>query len=202
MQIGQYKTNTKRQEHCISTSSRTTCFLILAYKCLPRIADHNNTNKGSGLFRHSLGFRGWRSLIVSITYRNKQLRKSVNFFISNMAVSDLFNPLTIMPIQIVHIISGSDSWKVDSPWMLGNILCKLCYFLPDASLVVPSLLLISMDRLVAAIFPLCTKLESLKARLINILCTWKVAIAVHAPYFYTFRLKINPFDNKTYCKSS
>ena len=143
-------------------------------------------------------------LIVSITYRNKQLRKSINFFIFNMAVSDLFNPLTIMPIKIVHIISGSDSWNVDNPWTLGNILCKLCYFLPDVSLVVSieSLLLISVDRFIAAIFPLYTKLESLKARLISILCVWIVAIAVHGPYFYTFSLRVNPYDNLTYCKSS
>ena len=143
-------------------------------------------------------------LIVSITYRNKQLRKSINFFIFNMAVSDLFNPLTIMPIQIVHIISGSDSWNIDIPWMVGNIFCKLFYFLSDVSLVVSieSLLLISMDRFVATLFPLYTKLESLKARLISILSIWIVAIAVHAPYFYTFSLKVNPYDNKPYCISS
>jgi len=143
-------------------------------------------------------------LVLFITYKNKQLRKSISFFVFNMAVSDLFNPLTIMPIQIVHIISGSDSWKVDRPWMLGNILCKLSYFLPDVSLVVSieSLLLISMDRFVATIFPLYTKLESLKARVISILFTWIVAIAVHAPYLYTFRLRMRPYDKKAYCKSS
>ena len=143
-------------------------------------------------------------LVLLITYKNKQLRKSISFFVFNMAVSDLFNPLSIMPVRIVQIISGSDSWKADSPWMLGNILCKLCYFLPDVSLVVSieSLLLISMDRFVATIFPLYTKRESLKARLISILFTWIVAFAVHAPYFYTFSLKINPYDNKTYCMSS
>ena len=143
-------------------------------------------------------------LVLLITYKSKQLRKPISFFVFNMAVSDLFNPLTTMPIQIVHIISGSDSWKVDSPWMLGNILCKLCYFLPDVSLVVSieSLLLISMDRFVATIFPLFTKLESLKARLISVLFIWIVAIAVYAPYFYTFRLEMHPHDKKTYCISS
>jgi len=183
-------------------------------------ADHNNTNqdclaresttqaeivfKALAYFIILLVSLVGNLLILSITYRNKQLRKSINFFVFNMAVSDLFNPLTIMPIQIVHIISGSDSRNVDNPRMLGNILCKLCYFLPDVSLIVSieSLLLISMDRFVAAIFPLCTKLESLKARSISILCIWIVAIAVHAPYFYTFSLKVNPRDNKTYCKSS
>ena len=143
-------------------------------------------------------------LVLLITYKNKQLRKSIGFFVFNMAVSDLLNPLTIMPIRIVQIISGSDAWNIDSPRMLGNILCKLSYFLPDVSLAVSvqSLVLISMDRFVATIFPLCTKLESLKARLTSILFTWIVAIAVHAPYFYTFRLRTNPYDNKTYCISS
>ena len=71
-----------------------------------------------------------------------------------------------MPIQIVKIISGSDSWKVDRPWKLGNILCKLSCFLPDVSLVVSieSLLLIAMDRFVATIFP-HTKLEVIESAL-------------------------------------
>ena len=142
-------------------------------------------------------------LVLFITYKNKQLRNSIYFFIFNMAVSDLFNPLTIMPIQIVQIISGSESWKVDRPWILGNILCKLSYFLPDVSLAVSieSLVLISMDRFASAVFTLNTKLESMKARFISIVCTWISAVAVHAPYFYTFRLRINPYDNKPYCKT-
>ncbi|CAH3114041.1 unnamed protein product, partial [Pocillopora meandrina] len=103
--------------------------------------------------------------------------------------------------QIVgSIISGSSSWKVDRPWLLGNILCKLAYFLPDVSLVVSigSLLLISIDRLIAVVFPLKAKLISSKVRLISILSTWFVAIAVHAPYFYSF--KLIPYENETYCK--
>ena len=116
-----------------------------------------------------------------------------------MAVSDLFNPLTVMTVKIVEIISGSESWKVDSPWLLGNILCKLTYFLPDVSLVVSigSLLLISIDRLIAVVFPLKAKLISSKVRLISILRTWFVAIAVHAPYFYSF--KLIPYENETNC---
>ena len=138
-------------------------------------------------------------LLVLIIHKNKQLRKSINYFVFNMAVSDLFNPLTIMPIRIVQIISGSESWKVNSPWILGNILCKFSYFLPDVSVVVSieSLLLISLDRFIAVVFPLKAKLISPKARLISIGCAWIIAIAVHAPYFYTFRLF--PYKNKTCC---
>ena len=141
------------------------------------------------------------NLLVLIVIRtNRQLRTSINYFVFNMAVSDLFTPLTIVPVRIVQIISSSDAWKVDSPWILGDILCKLAYFLPDVSLVVSveSLLLISMDRFIAVVFPLRAKLITAKARFICIGCTWIIAIAVNAPYFYTHRL-FSDNNNVTYC---
>ena len=133
------------------------------------------------------------ALVIFVICKNKQLQRSINYYVFNMAVSDLFTPLTIMPVNIVHIISGSTTFMVDTPLVLGNILCKLCYFLPDVSLMVSiqSLLLISVDRLIAVVFPLQIKLISSKVRFICISCTWIVAIAVHAPYFYTFKLLPN-----------
>ena len=130
------------------------------------------------------------SLVILVFYKNKQLRRSINYYVLNMAVSDLFTLLTIMPGHIVHIISGSTAFMVDTPLVLGNILCKLCYFLPDVSLMVSiqSLRLISVDRFIAVVFPLQIKLISPKVRFICISCTWIVAIAVHAPYFNTFKL--------------
>lgn len=142
-------------------------------------------------------------LVLIVIYTNRQLRTSINYFVLNMAVSDLFTPLTIVPVRIVQIIFGSEAWKVDSPWVLGAILCKLSYFLPDVSLVVSieSLLLISLDRFIAVVFPLRAKLITPQTRFICIGCTWITAIAVHAPYFYTFRL-YSETDNVTYCRSS
>lgn len=139
--------------------------------------------------------------LIVVIQKNKQLRKSINYFVFNMAVSDLFNPLTIMPTTIAHIISGSKAWTVDSPRLLGDILCKLSFFLPDVSFIVSieSLLLISMDRFVAVVFPFKAKLITPKVRFICIGCSWIVAIAVHAPYFYTFKLVINPYDKKPHC---
>ena len=113
---------------------------------------------------------------------------------------DPFTPLTIMPVTIVEIISGLGAFTVNSLLMLGNILCKLCFFLPDVSLLVSveSLLLISLDRFVAVVFALKAKLISSKTHLICILCTWIIATAVHAPYFYTFRLF--PKGDEYYCE--
>ena len=63
------------------------------------------------------------SLVILVFYKNKQLRRSINCYVLNMAVSDLFTPLTIMPMNVVRIISGSTAFMVDTPLMLGNILC-------------------------------------------------------------------------------
>ena len=139
------------------------------------------------------------SLVILVFYKNKQLRRSINYYVLNMAVSDLFTPLTILPVNIVEIISGSTAFMVDTPLVLGNILCKLCYFLPDVSLVVSieSLLLISIDRFIAVVFPLQIQIISSKVRLICLLCTWFVAVAFFVPYFYTFRLHLS--GNSYHC---
>ena len=138
-------------------------------------------------------------LIILVVWKNKHLRLSINSFVVNMALSDLFTPLTIMPVKIVEIISGSGAFIVDSPLMFGNLLCKLCYFLPDVSLLVSveSLLLISLDRFVAVVFPLKSRRITSRVRLICICCAWIISITVHAPYFYTFRLF--PYENDHFC---
>ena len=169
-------------EDCIFADSKTeTVLMVLGYFTILLVSLVGN------------------SLVIFVICKNKQLRRSINYYVLNMAVSDLFTPLTIMPVNIVRIISGSTAFMVDTPLVLGNILCKLCYFLPDVSFVVSiqSLLLISVDRFIAVVFPLQIKLISSKVRFICISCTWIVAIAVHAPYFYTF--KLIPDENSYIC---
>lgn len=124
-------------------------------------------------------------LIILVFSRYKPLRKSINYFVVNMAVSDLFTPLTIMPFTIAQTLS-SDRFLSGLPTKVANIICKLCYFLPDVSVLVSiqSLMLISVDRLIAVVFPLKIKLISWKVRLVCILVSWIVAIAAHAHYLH------------------
>lgn len=166
--------------------------------CQPRSSTEGTVLKSLAYFVILILSLIGNGCILLVIYKNKNLRRNINFFVLNMAVSDLFNPLTIMPVHLVKIISGSKSCKVDNPWTLGNILCKLCYFLPDVSLTVSieSLLLISVDRFIAVVFPLKARHVSTKVHLICIGCTWIIAIAVHAHYFYTFRLL--PYGNESY----
>ncbi|XP_068720979.1 neuropeptide Y receptor type 1-like isoform X1 [Montipora capricornis] len=141
-------------------------------------------------------------LIIFVFSKHKPLRVSINYFVVNMAFSDLFSPFTVMPVQIASILKGSDAFLVDSPLALGNALCKLIYFLPDVSVYVSiqSLLLLSIDRFIAVVFPLKAKLISSKMRIGGIVCTWIVAISVHAPYFYTLRLVYDETSQSHTCK--
>ena len=132
-------------------------------------------------------------LIILVFSKYKPLRKSINYFVVNMAVSALFTPLTIMPFRIAQTLFSASflSWLQPK---FANVLCKLCYFLSDVSLLVSiqSLMLISVDRLIAVFFPLKIKLISWKVRLVCILVSWTVAIdGVHAHYLHTFRVSSN-----------
>ena len=129
-------------------------------------------------------------LIIVVFHKYKPIRKSFNYFVLNMAISDLFTPLTIMPFIIAKTLSdGAFLKRIRSP--LAGVVCKLCYFFADTSIVVSiiSLLMISLDRLIAVVFPLRMKFISRKVRFICILMSWVVALSVHVPYLFVFTFK-------------
>ena len=103
-----------------------------------------------------------------------------------MAISDLLLPIFVIPhdIQSLYI----DSWLIGGP--LGQVLCKLVYFLTDVSTAVSiqSLVLIAVDRFGAVVYPLCSPLISSKLCLFFILTTWIVAMAVQSPELVAFKL--------------
>ena len=129
-------------------------------------------------------------LIIVVFYKYKPIRKSINYFVLNMAISDLFTPLTIMPFIIAKTLSNGTFLK-QLPSSRAGVVCKLCYFLADTSLVVSiiSLLMISVDRLIAVVFPLQIKVISMRVRVICILMSWVVALSVHVPYLFFFTSK-------------
>ena len=112
-------------------------------------------------------FAGSLSLIVSLTgntvigiivYKTKTMRKPINFFIVNMAMSDLLYPIIWIPrgIQKLHI----DSWLIGCP--LGLALCKLIVFLGDLSdaVSIQSLVLIAVDRFILVLWHFLSVLHS------------------------------------------
>lgn len=132
-------------------------------------------------------------LIIVVVHKRKELRKTVNFFIANMAASDLIFPLIFMPIIISNEATDSLKWNVRG--MAGLILCKLAFFLQHISLAVSaqSILWIGVDRFMAVVFPLKIKMISSRFRVTAIASTWIVAIAISLKYLYT--MKLMAFDS-------
>ena len=104
------------------------------------------------------------------------MRKPINFFIVNMAMSDLVFQLFVIPrlIQKLYI----ETWLIGGP--LGQALCKVISFLKDVSVLVSiqSLILIAVDRFGAVVFPLRASLIRSRLCPFFILATWTVGIVV------------------------
>ena len=116
-------------------------------------------------------------LIAIIFYKTKTLRKSINFFIVNMAISDILLPIFLITPYLTSLYT-EDPWLISGP--VGVVLCKLVMFLPHVSVSVSteSLVLIAMDRFIAVVFPIRSPLISSRLCPFVILVTWIVAMAV------------------------
>ena len=127
------------------------------------------------------------TVIGIIVYKTKTMRRSINFLIVNMAMSDLLIPIFRIPRDIQRLYINS--WLIGGS--LGQALCKLVHFLPSVSVVVSiqSLVLIAVDRFGAVVFPLRrSPLISSKLYRFFILTTWIIAMAVFSPYLFAFKL--------------
>ena len=122
-----------------------------------------------------------------IVYKTKSLKKPVNYFIANMAMSDLVYPISMLPRDVASLFI-SDSWLVSGP--LGQALCKLVSFSIEVSTLVSSqsLVLIAVDRFGTVVFPLRSPLISLNKCRFFILATWIIAMVVRCPILFFFEV--------------
>ena len=127
------------------------------------------------------------SFIGIIVYKTQTLRKPINYFIVNMAMSDLLYPIFFFPRNLTYLYLDNQ-WLISGPF--GQVFCKLVPFLGDVSSLVSiqSLVLIAVDRFGAVVFPLRSPLISSKLCPFFILATWIVALAVLSPYLFAFQI--------------
>ena len=121
-------------------------------------------------------------VIGIIVYKTKTMRNSINFFIVNMAMSDLLVPIIWIPrgMQKLYI----HSWLIGGP--LGQAFCKLVPFLKDVSVLVSiqSLVLIAVDRFGAVVFPLRYPLIRPELFPFFISATWMVGTATSTTFLF------------------
>ena len=126
------------------------------------------------------------SLIVMIVYKTPNLRKPINFFIANMASSDLLYPIFWIPWYLSHL--HTNSFPIGGK--VGQALCKLVPLFSNVSSAVSiqNLILIAVDRFGAVVFPLRSPLIRSKLCLFFILTTWIVAVAFNSPFLFSYKL--------------
>ncbi|XP_078375911.1 substance-K receptor-like [Oculina patagonica] len=103
-----------------------------------------------------------------------------------MAMSDLLFLIFLIPLDVTRLYV--DSWLISGPH--GEAICKLVPFFHDVSFSVSiqSLVLITVDRFGAVVFPLRSPLISSKLCPFFILATWIVAMATISPNLFVFKL--------------
>ena len=137
-------------------------------------------------------------LIITLVRVREELRKTINSFIVNMAVSDLLVTILLMPFSLKEIEANSSvGWPIGGK--LGSISCSLSIFLVAASITVSvqSLLWISLDRFMAVVMPLKAHLISSRFRAFAITSTWIVAVIINSIDLRT--TKLVEYDGNFYC---
>ena len=121
------------------------------------------------------------TVIIIIFYRRKDLKKTTNYFIANMAISDLIFPLTPIPLSII----GLETLPVSVS--AGSIVCKLQIFFAGVSFTVSaeSHVWIAVDRFIAVVFPIKVHRISTRFRRFAVTSTWIVAVLICSVRLYT-----------------
>ncbi|EDO44425.1 predicted protein [Nematostella vectensis] len=128
------------------------------------------------------------SLVLALVRKSSQMNGAINLFVANMAISDLFVPLFVLPREMYQLTSGTISWQVRGTG--GAILCKLVFFASDISPIVSVLMLclIAIERFTAVVFPCAAALQNRRLHYVLITISWFIAVCFCAPYFYLFKL--------------
>ncbi|KAK3738346.1 hypothetical protein QZH41_003948 [Actinostola sp. cb2023] len=123
-------------------------------------------------------------LVVLVIQQNKKMRTTVNYFIFNMSLSDLIIPTVVIPFKLFSITTGSLAWTVHGA--LGEFLCKFFYFVSDITppVSILSLVFMTVDRFYAVVYPMKAALIPRGYRIVVIILTWIISMAVFSPYFY------------------
>lgn len=140
------------------------------------------------------------NILVTVTFlMNATLRTSPNYFIVNMAVSDLLSALTTWPL---YATEGMLSRKhfIDEP--MATVVCKLGLYSRSVSQVVStvSLVWIVAERFIAIVHPFQVKKFTKRLRAVLLILTWIISLLLGIPYI-PFS-KIVKEGQQIYCRLS
>ncbi|XP_067048697.1 QRFP-like peptide receptor [Acropora muricata] len=128
------------------------------------------------------------TMIMAIVYKRKDLKNTVNFFIVNVAFSDLIFPVVHIPFFLKSEVTSSFAWIAGG--RIGLLFCKLYFFCQYVSLAVSvqSLMWIAVDRFMAVVFPMKINFISSRVRVFGAASTWILAIAANSKHLFAVKL--------------
>ncbi|KAM3912114.1 growth hormone secretagogue receptor type 1-like [Leptodactylus fuscus] len=120
-------------------------------------------------------------ITILIFTRYKDMRSTVNMYLSSMAVSDILIFLGL-PSDLYRI------WKY-KPYIFGNFACKFLVYLSEACTycTVLHITTVSVERYLAICFPLKAKIMTTKKRVkIIIIVLWIISFITAGPILFLF----------------
>ena len=141
------------------------------------------------------------NFIVILTFiKTVSLKTSHNYFIINMAVSDLICVLFNWPLYTTEGMLKPGGNLITEPFLASSF-CKLGIYVRAMSYVVSilSLVLIAVDRYIATAFPLRASRITGKMRTILLTSCWCLPAAFLVPYL--IHSEIVQIDEHTFCRN-
>ncbi|KAJ8319142.1 hypothetical protein KUTeg_004233 [Tegillarca granosa] len=128
------------------------------------------------------------TLIVMVVLWNKSLRTTTNFFIVNLAISDI---LVTVSCTWVHLVKD-----LTEGWILGVFFCKFNSFVQVVSTVtsILSMVLIACDRFFGIVFAMKAHIIERRARN-SLIFVWIISIAVGMPMLFFRKLYSRQWKN-------
>ena len=111
-------------------------------------------------------------------YKTKPLRTTTNYLVVNMAISDVFVPVMEFFIRLPYSSEFTE--------FLGTAVCTIFPFLVNTSygMSLSSFVVITVYRFCAVVFPTRARVEDRKTRVLLLLGTWLLPIAINSPDLY------------------
>ena len=142
------------------------------------------------------------NLLVIVTFiKIVKLKTSSNYYIVNMAISDLVSIFLAWPLYATEGMLKAGGSLIVIP-ELATFACKLGIYSRAVSYVVSiqSLVLIAVDRFLATAFPLKTLKITTRIRAVFLLLTWVLPLLAFIPYFvYSEIVKV---EQQTFCRNT
>ena len=118
---------------------------------------------------------GGNVLVCHIILVFQRMRTATNFFLLNLAISDILMAILCIPLTFVSNV-------MLTYWPFGNVMCPVVTYIQAVSVFLSAFTLVamSMDRYVAVLYPLRPKLTNNQAiKIIGV--TWILALAAPLP---------------------